>query len=43
MPEGPGVYSILVWPARPIPPLLITILSFICEGKGLATLANELL
>ena len=27
----------LVCPARPIPPLLFTILSFICEGKGLAT------
>ena len=29
----------LVWPARPLPPLQIIILSFIVEGKGLATLA----
>ena len=29
----------LVWPARPLPSLQIIILSFLVEGKGLATLA----
>ena len=33
----------LVWPARPIPPLLFTMLRFMVKGKGLATFANELM